>query len=60
MFGKLSLEAVPFHEPIVMVTLAVVALLGAVVFGLITYYKKWTYLWTEQPVNLLESFAALA
>ena len=47
MFGKLSLEAVPFHEPIVMVTLAVVALLGAVVFGLITYYKKWTYLWTE-------------
>ena len=36
MFGKLSLEAVPFHEPIVMVTLAVVALLGAVVFGLIT------------------------
>jgi cytochrome o ubiquinol oxidase subunit 1 len=47
MFGKLSLEAIPFHEPIVMVTLAVVALLGAVVFGLITYHKKWMYLWTE-------------
>ncbi len=47
MFGKLTLSAVPYHEPIVMVTLAVVALLGLGVFGAITYYRKWTYLWTE-------------
>ncbi|WP_024420168.1 cytochrome o ubiquinol oxidase subunit I [Pseudomonas avellanae] len=47
MFGKLSLEAVPFHEPIVMVTLAMIALGGIAVVGLITYFRKWTYLWSE-------------
>ena len=47
MFGKLSLEAVPFHEPIVMVTLAMIALGGLAVVGLITYFRKWTYLWSE-------------
>ncbi|KUG43684.1 cytochrome ubiquinol oxidase subunit I [Pseudomonas savastanoi pv. fraxini] len=47
MFGKLSLEAVPFHEPIVMVTLAMIALGGIAVVGLITYFRKWTFLWSE-------------
>ncbi|AKT29170.1 cytochrome o ubiquinol oxidase subunit I [Pseudomonas syringae pv. actinidiae] len=47
MFGKLSLEAVPSHEPIVMVTLAMIALGGIAVVGLITYFRKWTYLWSE-------------
>jgi len=47
MFGKLSLEAIPYHEPIVMVTLAMIALGGIAVVGLITYFRKWTYLWTE-------------
>jgi cytochrome o ubiquinol oxidase subunit 1 len=39
MFGKLSLDAIPFHEPIVMITLAMIAIGGAAVFGLITYFK---------------------
>lgn len=47
MFGKLSLDAVPFHEPIVMITLAMIAIGGVAVLGLVTYFKKWTYLWTE-------------
>ncbi|QXH50702.1 cytochrome o ubiquinol oxidase subunit I [Pseudomonas fakonensis] len=47
MFGKLTLEAIPYHEPIVMVTLAMIALGGIAVVGLITYFRKWTYLWTE-------------
>nr|BFE94345.1 hypothetical protein GCM10020185_48810 [Pseudomonas brassicacearum subsp. brassicacearum] len=47
MFGKLSWEAIPFHEPIVMVTLAIIALGGLALFAGITYFKKWTYLWTE-------------
>ena len=47
MFGKLSLEAIPYHEPIVMVTLAMIALGGIAVVGLITYFRKWTYLWSE-------------
>lgn len=47
MFGKLSLDAIPYHEPIVMVTLAMIALGGLALVGAITYFKKWTYLWTE-------------
>ncbi|MBX8487248.1 cytochrome o ubiquinol oxidase subunit I [Pseudomonas cichorii] len=47
MLGKLSWESVPFHEPIVMVTLAMIALGGLGVVGAITYFKKWSYLWTE-------------
>ncbi|MFJ3155620.1 cytochrome o ubiquinol oxidase subunit I [Pseudomonas protegens] len=47
MFGKLSLEAIPFHEPIVMVTVAMILLGGVALFAAITYFKKWTYLWTE-------------
>ena len=26
MFGKLTLDAIPYHEPIIMITLAIVAL----------------------------------
>jgi cytochrome o ubiquinol oxidase subunit 1 len=47
MLGKLTLEAIPYHEPIVMVTLAAVCLGGLAVFGAITYFGKWKYLWTE-------------
>src|SRR5471032_716384 len=47
MFCKLSWEAIPFHEPIVMITIAMIALGGLAVFAAITYFKKWTYLWTE-------------
>ena len=46
-FGKLTLDAVPFHEPIIMGTLAVVVLGGLALLGAITYYGKWTYLWKE-------------
>lgn len=47
MFGKLSLDAIPYHEPIVMVTLAMIALGGLALVAAITYFRKWTYLWTE-------------
>jgi cytochrome o ubiquinol oxidase subunit I len=47
MFGKLNLEAIPTHEPIVMGTLVVVLLGGAALLGAITYFGKWKYLWTE-------------
>ena len=45
--GKLSIEAVPYHEPIVMVTLGVVAVLGLVIAGLITKFKAWGPLWRD-------------
>lgn len=47
MFGKLTLEAVPYHEPIIMVTIAGIILGGLAIAGLISYYGKWQYLWKE-------------
>ncbi|TCV94398.1 cytochrome o ubiquinol oxidase subunit I [Biostraticola tofi] len=47
MFGKLTLDAVPYHEPIIMITLAVVGLLGIAIVAALTYYRKWEYLWKE-------------
>jgi cytochrome o ubiquinol oxidase subunit 1 len=47
MFGKLTLDAIPWHEPIIMYTLAVVGVIGLVVFGLITRAKGWGPLWRD-------------
>ncbi|WP_311948922.1 cytochrome o ubiquinol oxidase subunit I [Halomonas piscis] len=47
MFGKLSLEAIPVHEPIIMGTVAAIAVVAALLLGAITYFKKWQYLWSE-------------
>lgn len=46
-FGRLDWNALPFHEPILVVTFAVVVLGGLATLGLITRYKLWGYLWTE-------------
>ena len=47
LFGRLNVEALPFEEPILVVTFAVVALGGVALVGAITYFKLWTYLWKE-------------
>ncbi|MBO1519651.1 cytochrome o ubiquinol oxidase subunit I [Oceanisphaera pacifica] len=47
MLGKLTLDAVPYHEPIIMVTLGVVAIVALVIAFLITKYKKWMVLWRD-------------
>ncbi len=46
-FGRLSWEAIPLHEPILIATFAVVALGGLALAGGVTYYGKWGYLWRE-------------
>tara|TARA_R110001599_G_scaffold281493_1_gene483216 strand:+ start:3187 stop:5163 length:1977 start_codon:yes stop_codon:yes gene_type:complete len=46
-FGKLTLESIPYHEPIIMVVAAFMAIGGIALFGLITYYRKWGWLWNE-------------
>ncbi|MDR6290685.1 cytochrome o ubiquinol oxidase subunit 1 [Inquilinus ginsengisoli] len=46
-FGRLTLDALPLHEPILVVTFIVVALGGIAVFGAITYFRLWSYLWHE-------------
>ena len=45
--GKLSLDALPLHEPIVVATFAVVALGGIGLFAALTYFRLWGYLWKE-------------
>ncbi|KTG18452.1 cytochrome ubiquinol oxidase subunit I [Pseudoalteromonas sp. XI10] len=47
LLGKLTLDAIPFHEPIIMVTMTVVAVLGLLVAGLVTKYKKWGVIWHD-------------
>jgi len=46
-FGRLTLESLPLHEPIVVGTFIVVALGGLAVLGAITYFRLWGYLWRE-------------
>ncbi len=45
--GKLSLEALPLHEPILVATFIGVVLGGIAVLALITKFRLWGYLWTE-------------
>ncbi|QNK03335.1 cytochrome o ubiquinol oxidase subunit I [Dyella telluris] len=46
-FGRLTLDSLPLHVPIVLGTFVVVAILGIALLGAITYYKLWGYLWHE-------------
>jgi len=46
-FGRLTLESFPIHEPIVLATFVVVALGGAALVGALTYFRVWGYLWKE-------------
>ena len=41
MFGKLTLDAIPLHEPIIVVTLLGIVLGGLAVVGALTYFRKW-------------------
>jgi cytochrome o ubiquinol oxidase subunit 1 len=46
-FGRLTFESFPIHEPILMITFAVVALIGGGVVAAVTRYKLWGWLWRE-------------
>jgi cytochrome o ubiquinol oxidase subunit I len=47
MFGKLTLDSIPYHEPIIMFAAALMAVGAISVLGAVTYLGKWRYLWTE-------------
>ncbi|MDE2624855.1 MAG: cytochrome o ubiquinol oxidase subunit I [Betaproteobacteria bacterium] len=47
LFGKLTLSAIPYDNPIVMGAIGGATAMGLLVFGLITYFGKWGYLWKE-------------
>ena len=47
MLGKLTIDAVPYHEPIIMVTVAAIVIGGLALLALITYFGKWKWLWSD-------------
>jgi cytochrome o ubiquinol oxidase subunit 1 len=46
-FGRLSLESFPIHEPILLVTFIVVLLLGVGIVGAVSWFRLWGWLWRE-------------
>ncbi len=46
-FGRFTLEAIPYHEPILLATFAAVAIGGLALIAVITRMKAWGYLWNE-------------
>ncbi|KAB7786333.1 MULTISPECIES: cytochrome o ubiquinol oxidase subunit I [Methylorubrum] len=47
LLGRLTLEDIPFHEPILQVTFAGVAIGGIAVLAAITYFRFWGPLWRD-------------
>jgi cytochrome o ubiquinol oxidase subunit 1 len=47
LFGKLTLEAIPFHNPFAMGAGVFMALGFFGVLTLLTVFKKWSYIWNE-------------
>ncbi|WP_343192063.1 cytochrome o ubiquinol oxidase subunit I [Buchnera aphidicola] len=47
MFGKITLDAIPYHEPIIMTTFFIIFFIFSGVLGIVTYMGRWKYLWSE-------------
>ena len=46
-FGRLTLDSFPIHEPILVGTFCMVALGGITLLSILTYFRVWGYLWKE-------------
>ena len=46
-FGRLTWDAIPYHEPILLATFIMVAVGGLAVFAAITYFRLWGTLWRD-------------
>ena len=46
-FGRLTWDSFPWHEPIVVATFVAVVLGGAALVAALTYFRLWGYLWKE-------------
>lgn len=47
LFGRLTWDAIPLHEPILLATFIMIGVGGAVVLGGITYFRLWGVLWRD-------------
>ncbi|MBJ7311987.1 cytochrome o ubiquinol oxidase subunit I [Rugamonas sp. CCM 8940] len=46
-FGRLSWDAIPFHEPILLATFCMVAVGGLALVGAMSYFRVWGTLWRD-------------
>ncbi|EEX15127.1 cytOchrome o ubiquinol oxidase, subunit I [Citreicella sp. SE45] len=46
-FGRLTLDWIPYHEPILVGTFSAIVLGGIAVLALMTYFKLWAPLWND-------------
>src|ERR1700704_5559766 len=51
-FGRLTWEAIPLHEPILLATFVAVVLGGAAVVAAVTYFRGWGTLWRDLITNI--------
>lgn len=47
LFGKLTWEAIPFNNPIIMGAGVFMVMIAGMIVGSIFYFKKWKWLWRE-------------
>src|SRR5580765_8539228 len=47
MFGKLTLDAIPYNEPIIVVTYIFIIFFMLLIFGMISYLQYWKFLWSQ-------------
>ena len=47
LFGRLTWDAIPLHEPILLATFLMVGVGGLAVLGSLTYFKLWGTLWRD-------------
>jgi cytochrome o ubiquinol oxidase subunit 1 len=47
MFGKLTLEAIPYQQPIIMGAVAFMILAGVAIMAVVTYFGFWRQLWSD-------------
>jgi len=52
LFGRLSWDAIPFHEPILMGTFVAVVVVAMAVLACITYFRFWGVLWRDWMTSI--------
>src|ERR1700743_833927 len=51
-FGRLTWEAIPYHEPILLATFIAVAIGGVAILGAMTYFRAWGTFWREWVTSI--------
>jgi cytochrome o ubiquinol oxidase subunit 1 len=51
-FGRFTLDQIPYHEPILLATFAGVAVVGTAVLATITYFRFWGPLWRDWVTSI--------